>query len=120
MYILSRRFYSLILISLMILMLSISGFIIYQLMPTFKFNGGFFKNFSLSNDKIKILLSNQTINYLSNIGIDPNSYKNHILELQKKFQKANIKTQIINEKELNKLNKNDILKELGTDYVYFE
>jgi len=109
MFILSRRFYSLILISLMILMLSISGFIIYQLMPTFKFNGGFFKNFSLSNPQIKILLSNQTINYLSNIGIDPNSYKQHILKLQKKLKQAHINSQIISEKELNKLNKNNIL-----------
>jgi len=111
MYTLSSRLKSLTLISLMILMLNISGYIIYQLMPTFNFNGGFFNNLSFSSDKIqiKILLSNQTINYLKNIGIDPQSYKNHIIELQKKFTLAKIKTKIITEKELNKLNKNDIL-----------
>jgi len=107
MFSLSKKLYPLLFLLLLVSLISTSGIIIYQLMP--KLSKNFTFNLDIKNKKVKILLSKQTINYLNNIGINPNAYQNNISEFLDKLKKVGIKTKIIDEKDLINLNKNDIL-----------
>jgi len=107
MYSLSKKFYSLLTLALIFFLLAISGLLIYQLLP--KISENFTFNIDIKHKTVKILLSNETINYLNNIGINPNAYQNNISEFLNKLKNSGIETKIIHEKDLINLNKNDIL-----------
>ncbi len=85
----------------------LSGYIIYQLLPNFKDNYISLK--TTNSVKIKILLSDTTIDMLGTNGLNPDKYKNDIQDLALKLKKNGFSYKIISEKELPFLNKNDIL-----------
>ena len=90
-----------------ILLTFLSGYIIYQLLPNV--NGNYIALNNPNSVKIKILLSDTTIDMLSNNGLNPDKYKNDIQDLALKLKKNGISYKIISDKELPFLNKNDIL-----------
>ena len=90
-----------------VLLTFLSGYIIYQLIPNI--NGNYISLKTPDSVKIKILLSETTIDMLSNNGLNPDKYKSDIQDLALKLRKNGITYKIISEKELPFLNKNDIL-----------
>ncbi|WP_457559869.1 polysaccharide deacetylase family protein [Caminibacter sp.] len=94
---------------LVFFMVSVSGYILYQLLPQ-----NSFKNFSVFANKenkktIYILSSKETINYLETYNQSANFYSEKIDELAQKFQKNGFNYKIITEDEILNLPKNAVL-----------
>ena len=97
------------LVFLFIVLLSfLSGYIIYQLLPKINHNFLYSTNKS-QNAKIKVLLSDTTVDLLNYQGLNPQKYKDDIDNLVAKLKKNGFNAEIISEDQLTHLSKNDIL-----------
>jgi hypothetical protein len=106
MYFLNRIKYNLSFIFSFLFMIIFAGYYIYQLYPKTDINFLFFNNKNTTN--IYIITSKTNDNYLSNLGI-LNIYKTNIEKLQKKFTLADIKSKILNIKEIKNLPPNSVI-----------
>ena len=90
-----------------LLLTSLSSYVIYQLLPNINNNFTFLSN--TNPYKIYILYSKDTEKILNQLGYNPQIYKNNIQKLAQKLKKNGFTCKIITEKELPFLNKKDIL-----------
>ncbi|GAB6074068.1 polysaccharide deacetylase family protein [Nautilia lithotrophica] len=89
-----------------LIIILISGYIFYQLIPK---NENNFLFFTKKPSKVYILLSEENEIYLNKINLSIDAYEDKLKQLQKKFSSIGINTKTITENDIDSLNKNDIL-----------
>jgi len=97
-----------------LLIVSISGYIFFQLIP--KDNNSFFY-FNKSDKTIYILESSENENYLTSINTSTQLYKKILDKFSQRLESMNYNVKRINEDEIDSLSKNDILIALDVYYV---
>jgi peptidoglycan/xylan/chitin deacetylase (PgdA/CDA1 family) len=91
-----------------LLMVLISGYFMFQLIPQ-NFNFSFFSKFEKKHYSIYILKSEETENFLNSYNNSASIYDDNIKRLYKKFASIGIKPKIISENQIKNLTPNDIL-----------
>ena len=93
-------------VSAFLLLILISGYVFYQLIPKNDNNFLFFAKKPLN---VYLLLSEENEDYLNKINLSPDAYKEKIKQFQQKFSSIKVNAKVINENNIPSLGKNDIL-----------